>query len=777
MIGDYFSKMAAAQKLPPEQLAKSVKNNVITPNMATDAASGQPRRAAQPGIQGLQQPPIADQVMQEADQVVAPDRLMQQISSLKSSIAEVQQGVQSGKIEAYKGIPFIKEQLSTLQQLEARLQPMQGIDSAPSNLPTEMAGGGIVAFDDGGLSEDDEDDTDNQKQDLAMFQRNLAAMAGDSGEDDDEEFDDEEMPQGIMAAMSRGKETENRGVGINPESKGGIGIKDVIAAKAAENKLPPELLNKIAGIESGYKSTAANPNSTAKGLFQFTDSTWKGMGGKQGEQFDPEKNAELGAKFVRQNAEGLKGALGRNPTYGEVYASHFFGLKGAKDILNMDPKTPMNQAVSAQVLKANPQLRDKTVGQVMAGLNNKMGEGIVSLAGGGVVAFKKGGTDGEELEEDDENFIDPGTAALFAPSAYQALKNVKKLPPGALSGAPTAIGRTLGSAGKVYLGAAGETAVPAAAVGYGGYKASQAAARTMARPEMAENRKVLQDNSMLGAMSGDTAFASAILDAAQNNPKPAPAAPDTQEASANTPSITDITGSKIAGDDFRLPVKETDNERQAREDAAKADARKATGAGSEDYYSLKEMLDERSKSAKNQKSIDNYMALLQAGLGMMGGTSPYAAANIGQGASKGIAHLADARKAQIADENALLSGRLGLSRAQLYEQSRKDALARGLANDKFNRAYKTSKYGLDVQKARQTETHNAALLNIKTEELYEKKGGDLALEQEFAKQYGSNWKNDLRYKHLFDIERQQRLDKLRGQASVALSGVPMSTDK
>ena len=192
MVGDYFSKMAAAQKLPPEQLAKSVKNNVITPNMASDAANGQPRRAPQPGIQGLQQPPIADQVMQEADQVVAPDRIMQQINGLKSSIAEVQQGVQSGKIEAYKGIPFIKEQLNTLQQLEAQLQPIQGIDSAPSNLPTEMAGGGIVAFDDGGLSEDDEEDTDNQKQDLAMFQRNLAAMAGDSGEDD-EEFD--EFPQ------------------------------------------------------------------------------------------------------------------------------------------------------------------------------------------------------------------------------------------------------------------------------------------------------------------------------------------------------------------------------------------------------------------------------------------------------------------------------------------------------------------------------------------------------------------------------------------------------
>ena len=714
----------------------------------------------------------------------------------KLSVDQLQKAIQTGTLPAYVGIPLIQDKMNQQKEAQAMAQGQQqkeppiaeqvmaeasqhGIDSAPSNLPTQMAGGGIIAFDDGGLAEDEEDDTDNQKQDLAMFKRNLAAMSGEY--DTDDSYDDEEMPEGIMAAMTaRKSETENRGVGINPESKGGIGIKDVIAAKAAENKLPPELLNKIAGIESGYKASAANPNSTAKGLFQFTDSTWKGMGGKKGEQFDPEKNAELGAKFVRQNAEGLKGALGRNPTYGEVYASHFFGLKGAKDLLNMDPKTPMNEAVSAQVLKANPQLKDKTVGQVMAGLNNKMGEGIVSLAGGGVVAFgnPKLNPDEEQLVEDDENFIDPGTAALFAPSAYQALKNVKKLPPGALSGAPTAIGRTLGSIGTTYLGAAGETALPAAGVGYGGYKASQAAARTMARPEMAENRKVLQDNSMLGAMSGDTAFASAILDAAERNPNATPAVkPTTQAVPENTPPVADLTGSKIAGDAFRLPVKETDNERQAREDAAKVDARKATGAGDEDIASLREMLDERAKSAKNQKNIDNYMALLQAGLGMMGGTSPYAAVNIGQGGAKGIASLADARKSQIAEENAILSGRLGISRAQLYEQSRKDALARSIANDKFNQGYKTNVYGLNVNKLMQKEQNDAALLNLKAEEIFEKKGGDLELEKEFKDQYGSNWKKDPRYKHLFAIERQQRLDKLRGQASAALSGVPMSTDR
>ena len=70
------------------------------------------------------------------------------------------------------------------------------------------------------------------------------------------------------------------------------------------------------------------------------------------------------------------------------------------------------------------------------------------------------------------------------------------------------------------------------------------------------------------------------------------------------------------------------------------------------------------------------MALLQAGLGMMGGTSQYAGANIGQGASQGVAALMAARKQQSADERALMSGNLGLARADLYEKMHAEDIAR-----------------------------------------------------------------------------------------------------
>ena len=127
MIGDYFSKMATAEKMSPQQLDQSVKDGVLTQDMAQNAA---PTPSAQPGIQGLQQPPIAQQVMQQADQMIAPEQIKQKINELKDVIAQVHQGVQSGEIEAYKGIPYIKEQLDKIQELQAQL-PKKEIDVAP----------------------------------------------------------------------------------------------------------------------------------------------------------------------------------------------------------------------------------------------------------------------------------------------------------------------------------------------------------------------------------------------------------------------------------------------------------------------------------------------------------------------------------------------------------------------------------------------------------------------------------------------------------------------
>ena len=71
------------------------------------------------------------------------------------------------------------------------------------------------------------------------------------------------------------------------------------------------------------------------------------------------------------------------------------------------------------------------------------------------------------------------------------------------------------------------------------------------------------------------------------------------------------------------------------------------------YLSL---LEGREKASADQRKQDAYLSLLSAGLGIMGGTSPFAAVNIGQGAQAGVAAQAAARKAQIADERATIAG-------------------------------------------------------------------------------------------------------------------------
>jgi hypothetical protein len=159
-------------------------------------------------------------------------------------------------------------------------------------------------------------------------------------------------------------------------------LQAIINAAAEKEGLDPELLQKIGGAESSLRAGAKNPKSTAKGLFQFVDKTWAEMGGKPGEQYNPQKNAELGARYVKRNMDMLTQTLGREPSYGEVYAAHFFGPTGAKALLTKaDPNAPIEQSLAifespkrvAKVLKQNPNLKGKTTAQVLADLDAKMG--------------------------------------------------------------------------------------------------------------------------------------------------------------------------------------------------------------------------------------------------------------------------------------------------------------------------------------------------------------------------------------------------------------------
>lgn len=168
----------------------------------------------------------------------------------------------------------------------------------------------------------------------------------------------------------------------NPVNKASS-VRDIIISAAKRNGVPVGLALKMAGAESSYNASVTNKTgSTGKGLFQFIDETWRIMGGKPGEQFDPYKNADLGTKYIKNNIDHLRKSLGRDPAYHEVYAAHFFGPGVSRMLQNMDLSAPIETGLAkfhskagiALVMKLNPVLRKKTIGQVIEYLKRKVGD-------------------------------------------------------------------------------------------------------------------------------------------------------------------------------------------------------------------------------------------------------------------------------------------------------------------------------------------------------------------------------------------------------------------
>jgi len=66
-------------------------------------------------------------------------------------------------------------------------------------------------------------------------------------------------------------------------------IEQRIVYEARIHDVNPIVALRIADCESSLNPRAQNPKSTAKGLYQWTDTTWKWIGAK-GQQFDVNEN-------------------------------------------------------------------------------------------------------------------------------------------------------------------------------------------------------------------------------------------------------------------------------------------------------------------------------------------------------------------------------------------------------------------------------------------------------------------------------------------------------
>ena len=142
----------------------------------------------------------------------------------------------------------------------------------------------------------------------------------------------------------------------------------------------------IVGNESGGDPYAKNPNSSATGAGQFINSTWLStvtkhrpdlVEGKSPSEIlslrnDPALSKEMTEAYAADNGQILTGA-GLPVTPGTSYLAHFAGPQGAVKVLQASPDAPVGDVLGAAAVKANPFLKNMTVGGLVSWADKKMG--------------------------------------------------------------------------------------------------------------------------------------------------------------------------------------------------------------------------------------------------------------------------------------------------------------------------------------------------------------------------------------------------------------------
>ena len=164
---------------------------------------------------------------------------------------------------------------------------------------------------------------------------------------------------------------------INYESMDLPSNAKAIARKAQQEGVNPSVALTIAHIETGgtFSHTAQNPNTSAHGLFQIVNKTWKGQGG--GDRNNVDEQIKQGLKHIKQANASMRKSLGRDPVAHEQYLGHLLGPTGASKVLKADPNAKLIDVVrkydskNANAIVKNNGMDGLTVGQAIDKWRNK----------------------------------------------------------------------------------------------------------------------------------------------------------------------------------------------------------------------------------------------------------------------------------------------------------------------------------------------------------------------------------------------------------------------
>lgn len=133
--------------------------------------------------------------------------------------------------------------------------------------------------------------------------------------------------------------------------------------------------NKVAQVESNNDPLAKNPNSTAKGRYQFVDATAQqyGITAEFGTPEYEKQEEQAFTNFSQDNYNSLEKSLERKPTYGELYLAHQQGASGAEKLLKNPDKKATEVLGLDQVLN-NGGNEEMTAGEFASQWTNKFAE-------------------------------------------------------------------------------------------------------------------------------------------------------------------------------------------------------------------------------------------------------------------------------------------------------------------------------------------------------------------------------------------------------------------
>ena len=607
------------------------------------------------------------------------------------------------------------------QQVMAQAQADQGLETLPSGLPEEgMAGGGIVAFAGGGETDRgmieallgrDEDETDEEFDELvgAMSGSRLPDISSILKMVEDANLPSDEGIESLSPVASKTFVTRSpEGAAVeNVTRREGDGTVQVEHDKKAVSGMDG-LLKYVLAKESGGRRYDRSGNLLTSP---------KGAQGEMQVMPGTQRDPGFGVEPARDSSPDEIARVGRD--YLKALRSRYGDDKLAAIAYNMGPgATDKWLAAGADPSRLPAETRNYVAG----------------MAGGGIASvkhFQLGGLSEAELMRSPLADIkrmasmgEPGAAEELARRLKNQGINPARMPSPAMSEMNLSNPRVVGGAPAVAASPAAQAAaaeVPAAAKGMGtfGRVAGPLGLATLGydigknvlERKQADELKKYGPEPELTLEEIERASRPAFMKDVSMSPKeqqdrgikplapltytPAgvqtygPRAGYTPPSSASTAARTPVGENFQTGfedyikqaprEDISANLDQEDIDRAAGMQGLKdlvsaAEPAETTEAKEEPKSKLEQLLEARIARLDKQRDEDKYMALIAAGLGMMGGTSPYAMTNIGQGAQAGIASYLRSGATRAAEENAILSGQLGLERYKGLADIRKQGL-------------------------------------------------------------------------------------------------------